>query len=447
MRRALIAVAIITTTALTGTVTATAHPAKAKYGLTVVSERSVSPRTVDLEFRTAALVGTTPVTLLLPVGYGSSQRRYPVLYLLDGCCNASNTWINEEDIDALTKHLPLIVVMAAQGEAGFFTNWYNGGRFGPPQWATYYIDQLLPWVDAHFRTTGAKRGRALAGMSMGGFGAMSLAAQHPDLFAAAASFSGLVNLNDLGGWALADALTLLDGGLPGDIFGPHTTQAIREIGTNPWNLAANLRGLTLVIRTGNGLPGGPLGYGTGIPGLDPIEANVAEESREFHDRLDALGIRNVYDDYGPGNHSAPYWQRDLAQTLPELMAAFAHPPTRPRSVTFTSIRSTYSVFGWSVQMHRNALEFSTLEHADRGGFALSGSGSAAVTTPAVYRGGSSHRVTITSLRGTVGETVQASDSGRLRIPLVLGPANPYQADTAAALTVGSHTDTSTVRIG
>lgn len=448
MRRALLAVVALAAATLTGTAAAAAHPARtarSEFGLTLLS-RHASGRSVELQFRTRALVGTTPVTVLLPVGYQSSTRRYPVLYLLDGCCNTYNTWIDQEDVDGLTKNLPLIVVMAAQGEAGFFTDWYNGGRFGPPEWATYYIDQLLPWVDAHFRTTGAQGDRALAGMSMGGFGAMSLAAQHPDLFAAAASFSGLVNLNDVGGWPIADALTVLDRGIPGQIFGSHLTQAIREVGANPWDLADNLRGMTLVIRTGNGLPGGPLGYGAGIPGYDPIEANVAQESKEFHDRLDSLGIRNVYDAYGAGNHSAPYWQRDLAQTLPEFMAAFAHPRRPPHAVTFTSICPSYGVFGWSVQMHRTALEFSTLEHATRGGFALSGSGSATVTTPPDYRAGSRHRVTVRLPGRSVSRTLTADTGGRLHIPVLLGPANPYQADTAEALAAGSHTYTTEVVI-
>jgi S-formylglutathione hydrolase FrmB len=432
---------------------AQAVPAAAKaapvnqFGLTQVSRTAIAPRSVALVFRTAALTGTTRVSVLLPTDYASTpHKRYPVLYLLDGCCNSYNTWIDQENVDALTAGLPLIVVMADSGEAGFYTDWYNGGAGGPPEWETYYIDQLLPWIDAHFRTTGAQRGRALAGMSMGGFGAMSLAARHPDLFTAAASFSGLVNLDDPGGWSLVDLLTPLDGGSPGAIFGDHATEAIREVGSNPWDLAENLRGLTLVIRTGNGLPGGPLGYGSGIPGFDPIEANVAQESLEFHQQLDALGQPNVYDDYGPGNHSAPYWQRDLQQTLPEFMQAFAHPAKRG-PVTFTSIEPAYSVYGWTVQIKRDALEFSTLRSATAAGFSVSGSGWATVTTSALYRRRSRHLVAVTSPGQTTDRVLRAGSRGRLRIMMFLGPPNPYQADTPQADVSGTKVYTTTVGVG
>jgi S-formylglutathione hydrolase FrmB len=50
--------------------------------------------------------------------------------------------------------------------------------------------ELVPWIDATYRTIAARRGRAIAGVSMGGYGALSYAARHPDTFAAAASFSG-----------------------------------------------------------------------------------------------------------------------------------------------------------------------------------------------------------------------------------------------------------------
>lgn len=439
--------ALPTAAAPAAVATSVASETPSDFGLTEVSS-STSGRAVNLEFKTSALVGDTPVTVLLPANYASSpKKRYPVLYLLDGCCNSYNTWINEEGVDAMTAKLGVIVVMAASGEAGFFMNWYNEGHFGPPEWETYYIDQLLPWIDAHYRTTGAKRGRALAGMSMGGFGAMSLAAQYPNLFSAAASFSGLVNLDAAGGWTIVDVLTPLEGNtVDGNaIFGNHITQSIREIGANPYDLAENLRGLTLVIRSGNGLPGGPLGYGSGIPGLDPLEVNVGTESLEFHQKLDSLGIANVYDNYGAGNHSAPYWERDLSETLPEIMASFAHPPT-VRPVTYTSIQPSYSAYGWNVVINRAAIEFSTLSDASGSGFSLSGSGTASVTTPSLYKARSRHLVTITGGWGSSSTVMTANAHGELAIPLELGPSNTFQEDTPQADLAGEHVYTTGVVI-
>jgi len=111
-------------------------------------------------------------------------------------------------------------------------NWYNGGTGGPPEWERYHVAQLIPWIDSHFRTLAVRGERAVTGLSMGGFGAMSYAARHPDLFAAAASFSGAVDINK----APIPEVT------PDAAFGPRGTQDVRWRAHNPWDLAANLRG-------------------------------------------------------------------------------------------------------------------------------------------------------------------------------------------------------------
>src|SRR5438128_1855963 len=63
----------------------------------------------------------------------------------------------------------------------------------PAAWETYHMRELIPWIDSHYPTVADRSGRAIAGLSMGGFGAMTYAAKHPDLFAAAGSFSGAVD--------------------------------------------------------------------------------------------------------------------------------------------------------------------------------------------------------------------------------------------------------------
>jgi hypothetical protein len=84
----------------------------------------------------------------------------------------------------------------------------------------------------------------------------------------------------------------------------------------------------LTLHTGNGQPGP---YDPNAAPLDPIEEQVREMNLSFHRRLVDLGIRHRWDDYGGGTHSWPYWQRDLRQDLPSMMAAFAHPPARSPS--------------------------------------------------------------------------------------------------------------------
>ncbi len=99
-------------------------------------------------------------------------------------------------------------------------------------------------------------------------------------------------------------------------------------------------------------------------------------------------------------------------------------------------------------MHRTAREFATLENASGRGFALAGSGSGTVTTPASYKRGARYRVTLAGDKvksHTV--LVRAGRDRRLRIQVPLGPPNPYQQDTAQAQAAGTVVYTTTVRIG
>src|SRR5205807_6226435 len=94
--------------------------------------------------------------------------------------------------------VPVIVVMPDGGYDGFYSDWYGTDTDGhtpapAPAWETFHVRELIPWVDATFPTVIGRGGRAIAGISMGGFGTMSYAARHPDVFVAAASFSGAVD--------------------------------------------------------------------------------------------------------------------------------------------------------------------------------------------------------------------------------------------------------------
>jgi S-formylglutathione hydrolase FrmB len=414
-------------------------------GLRLIGTQRIDGRMSDLTFSTPLLRGDTHVRVMLPASY-DPQRRYPVLYLLHGGNDNYMSWTTpgKGEAEQQTAGLPLIVVMPDDGLAGWYTDWYNNGAFGPPRWESYDIGQLIPWIDAHYPVIASRAGRAIAGLSMGGFGAMSYAAQQPDMFIAAASFSGAVDTNTPPYAPTAiDSLSLLDGGPPGSLFGPYLTQQVRWRGHNPWDLAANLRGLSLVIRTGNGQPGGP--YGGGGP-TDVFEPLVHAESVSLHRRLTALGIPHVWDDYGPGGHDWPYWNRDLAETLPIFMADFAHPPAPPGAVTYTSIQPLYQVFGWSVSVRRGVLEFSTLGGAGAAGFTLTGSGAATVVTPPYYRPGQVYRVAERAGGACVQRLAAADSGGRLHLPVSLGPSDTVQQYEPTG-NLGRHPVTAQVIIG
>ena len=73
-----------------------------------------------------------------------------------------------------------------EGDRGFYTNWWNDGKRGDPGWERYDLDELIPLVERKFRIRKARRWHAIAGLSMGGMGAIYLASQRPDYFGSAA---------------------------------------------------------------------------------------------------------------------------------------------------------------------------------------------------------------------------------------------------------------------
>jgi S-formylglutathione hydrolase FrmB len=300
-----------------------AAPARAADdGIQLISAQQIDSRLTDLTLSTPALKQPTHVRVLVPADYDQAQTtRYPVLYLLHGALADYRSWTDAGDAEAITAGAPLIVVMPDGGQGGWYTNWVNRGAGGPPEWEHFHIDQLVPWIDGHYRTIAARDGRAIAGLSMGGFGAMSYAGRHPELFDWAGSFSGAVDVIHFPSVVGVIALeAFADDGLPDDQFGDRVLNAANWRAHDPWDLAANLRGMTLEIDTGNGQPGP---YDSSRPYFDPVEEQVHEMSVSFHNRLVALGIPHIWDDYGSGTHNWPYWQRDLRQALPSILTTLS----------------------------------------------------------------------------------------------------------------------------
>lgn len=430
------------------------HVPPAVPSLVLLEEVKLGDRLRELTFQTSTLAeATTKVRVLLPKNYDANpQARYPTLHLLHGCCNGVvagggyNNWTDALKAEALTLNFPLIVVMPEGGRGGFYTDWYNNGMGGVPMWETYHIYQLLPWIDNHYRTINKRSQRAVAGLSMGGFGAFSYASRHPELFVAAASFSGVLdNMDDNSSTVpfAVENLSAQDGGVPGSLWGMKASDEVRYRAHNPIDLAENLRGMSLTIRTGNGMPGGPL---DSRPSVDPLELYCGAASDRMHAKLQAIGIDHLHDNYGPGSHTGPYWTRGLMQTLPIFMDTFAKATPYPTAFSYTTSEPVYGQFDWKVSVQRTALEFSTLQTQGSAGFTLAGSGTATVTTPPVHAPGKPYAVTVSNTTTNQTTQVVADSSGRLVIPVPMGPANPHQAFTTQARTLGSAVVTTTVRI-
>jgi S-formylglutathione hydrolase FrmB len=287
----------------------------------VVRSQRLSPRLLQFTIRTPALSADTHVRVLVPRGYWQNRRRYPVLYLLHGARSDYTTWTSLARGVKITKGYPLIVVMPDGGSLGFYSDWYNDGEGGPPRWEDFHIDELVPWVDSRFRTRASRKSRAIAGVSMGGFGALSYAARHPNLFSVAASYSGAVDSNYLPFFPVFEAAKTDDDNPA--VWGPRDENEQRWREHNPWDLAANLRDVHVLLFTGNGQPGGPL---EGTPEELQVETEIEQMNISLDARLTSLDIPHSLIDYGPGAHNLLYAERDLAWTLPVLKRLLARNP-------------------------------------------------------------------------------------------------------------------------
>ena len=422
-------------------------------GLTVTSVKRLDSRLYAMYVKTAALPDPVDMRILLPTGYAAHpDRRYPTLYLLDGTSGTAADWTTLGGAEKTTAGKQLIVVMPnidLNGDGGgWCTDWPDGAE----KWETFHIDELIPWVDQNLRTIPDRAERAIAGLSQGGFCSLSYAARHPDLFGIALGYSGAPDIwydtdAGIGAEAIINATEVgLDQVPPDTFFGNPTTDGVNWAAHDPATLAENLRWTRMYMYWGNGMDGpydnpGSMGEANGIEGL------IWGDNNDFQSRINSLGISAYFDDYGNGTHSWPYWARDLEWSLPSIMADFAHPSPPPSPFTYTSADDSYSVYGWTVTTHRTAREFSTLEDASARGFALAGSGSATVLTPAVYKPGARYRVTLAGDKvSSHTSTVTAPRDRRLQIDVPLGPANPYQEYTAQAEAAGTSVYTTDVTI-
>jgi len=151
---------------------------------------AASPRTHDSSFKSVSLGRIMKYRVLLPSGYEQGALRYPVLYLLHGLGGDSTEWTEYSHIVVDTDSLPLLVVMPEAGES-----WYVNSATRPQdRYEDYIISDLIREIDTKYRTVSTREARAIAGASMGGYGAVKLGLKYPGKFAFAGSFGGALEV-------------------------------------------------------------------------------------------------------------------------------------------------------------------------------------------------------------------------------------------------------------
>jgi diacylglycerol O-acyltransferase/trehalose O-mycolyltransferase len=285
-------------------------------GAWVVRSQQLDDRLVELTVHSDAVGHDVGVRLLLPADWQRfPHRKWPTLYLLHGCCDGDTgfrSWTDKTDVEQFTVRTNVLIVMPEGGPAGFYSDWLSG-----PGWETFHLTELRRLLERQYHSG---QERAVAGLSMGGFGALSYAARHPGFFRAAASFSGVVHTTYQGppSTDLVQSIVRGTGADPNALWGDPVSQARIWAAHNPFDLAARLRGIPVYLSAGNGQPG-PLDPPGSQP--DTLEQLLGAQSVALADRLRAEHVRVRTDFYGPGRHAWPYWERALHQSFPMLLDA------------------------------------------------------------------------------------------------------------------------------
>lgn len=145
----------------------------------------------SLKVKSTILSKDVEYSIYLPADYETSNRRYPVLYLLHGYTDDETGWTQFGEAHLIADRVtqsgdaaPMIIVMPDAG-----VTWYVNSYDGKVNYEDFFIKELIQHIDATYRTRATKQYRAVAGLSMGGYGAMIMATKHPELFSSAAPLS------------------------------------------------------------------------------------------------------------------------------------------------------------------------------------------------------------------------------------------------------------------
>lgn len=250
-------------------------------------------RVDTIEVFSPSMNKTLKAAITFPSDYASTQKRYPVLYLLHGGSGAFSDWhqkVSEKGlVNRMAEEYSLIIVTPGVGPASYY---YDSPKLDSVRYETYISSELIPFIDKNYRTLAQKESRAITGLSMGGHGAITLSAKHPELFVAAGSMSGVMNI-DTRMWKVPEDFrnTRLEGqkAMLGAInydaptFNPFTAVGlIDKIKENK---------LALIIDCG-------------------VDDFLIETNRQMHQLLVDNKVAHEYIER-PGAHTWPYWTEAL----------------------------------------------------------------------------------------------------------------------------------------
>lgn len=154
-----------------------------------------------LTIESLSMKRTLQAAVVLPDHYGKSKSRktgqaYPVLYLLHGGTGNFRDWLSKTPDKRLLHRLAdqyNLIIVTPDGDPTSY--YFDSPVVASSQFETFISSELMTRIDQSYRTVRDRRGRVIAGLSMGGHGALFISCRHPELYAAAGSMSGVMNIN------------------------------------------------------------------------------------------------------------------------------------------------------------------------------------------------------------------------------------------------------------
>lgn len=280
------------------------------------------------------------LTVYLPPSYGRGTQRYPLLVLLHGKSGSERDWTTVGMLHRIMDSLVAAggqeaIIAMPDGDDGWYTTWASlpdaacaadTVRREPaasfcvpwPHYDDYVAHDIVSHMDRTYRTRGTRDGRGIAGLSMGGYGAITLALAYPDVFAAASSHSGVLSprlrLGALPTDADRYARTTAELATGARQLWPSQrvafgTDTLAWRGRDPAVLAARL-----AARVTRGEATWPaLRFDTGV------DDTWLPHNRDFDASLTRLGVVHDYREY-PGAHTWGYWREHVRESVAFLLA-------------------------------------------------------------------------------------------------------------------------------
>ncbi len=236
--------------------------------------------------------------IVLPESYSSAdaiknKTRFPVLYLLHGGFGHFTDWPTKTSDKTLLHRLAdeyNIIIVMPEGET--FSYYLDSPVNKKSQFETYITKEVIDKIDNTYRTIPDRRGRVIAGLSMGGYGALHLSALHPELYCAAGGMSAALN-PDMHGWILTPGIAKDIKAQFETILGPFDQSPDGWASYSVINMADRMKtnGLKLIFDCGT-------------------DDFLIEANRELHRRLTLNQTPHQYAER-PGGHTWDYWQASL----------------------------------------------------------------------------------------------------------------------------------------